>query len=140
MPYVNSVNMYKFSEKDVIDALKASIDVKKGQTDKLGNMQVAGMKYTIDEDNKLKDVYVLDGDKEIKLDVKNPSTDKFYTVTYGSFYAGGPGRLKMLYAPEKCIQKFEWDDLQATIELLKEKNNNGVIDIQKDGRIKIERD
>jgi len=46
----------------------------------------------------------------------------------------------MLYAPEKCIQKFEWDDLQATIELLKEKNNNGVIDIQKDGRIKIERD
>ena len=140
LPYVNSVNMYKFSEKDVIDALKASIDVKKGQTDKLGNMQVAGMKYTIDEDNKLKDVYVLDGDKEIKLDVENPSTDKFYTVTYGSFYAGGPGRLKMLYAPEKCIQKFEWDDLQATIELLKEKNNNGVIDIQKDGRIKIERD
>ena len=140
LPYINTVNLYKFSEKDVIDALKASLDVQKGEPDKLGNMQVSGLNYTIDDDGKLKDVYLLEGDKKIKLDEENPSEDKFYTVTYGSFFAGGPGRLKMLYAPEKCIKRFEWDDLQATIELLKEINQNGKIDIRKDGRIKIEKD
>lgn len=139
LPYINSVALYKFSEKDVIDALKASITVPEGKPDKIGNMQVSGMNYTIDKDGKLKDVYVIDGDKKIKLNEENPSEDKFFTVTYGSFFAGGPDRLKMLFAPEKRIQKFEWDDLQATIELFKDRCENGKIEIKKDGRIKIEK-
>ena len=139
LPYINSVSMYKFSEKDIIDALKASLDKPADKPDKLGNIQVSGMTYTIGKNNELKDVYVIDGDKKIKLDENNPSTDKFFTVAYGAFFAGGPGRMKMLYAPEKRIQKFEWDDFQATVELLKERAVNNKIDIKPDGRIKIEK-
>ena len=77
--------------------------------------------------------------KKIKLDIDDPSDDKFFTVTYGSFFAGGPSRLKMLYAPEKQIQRYEWDDLQATLELIRERSRNGILDIKRDGRIKIEK-
>ena len=139
LPYINSVSVYKFSEKDIIDALKASLVKTEGKPDKLGNIQVSGMTYTIGKNNELKDVYVIDGDQKIKLDEKNPSTDKFFTVAYGAFFAGGPGRMKMLYAPEKRIQKFDWDDFQATVELIKEKAVDNKIDIKPDGRIKIEK-
>ena len=93
----------------------------------------------IDKNNNLKDVYVLDGDKKIKLDENNPSNDKFFTVAYGAFFAGGPGVLKMLHCPEKRIQKFDWEDQQATIELMKKRSVDGKINIQCDGRIKVER-
>jgi len=138
LPYINSVAMYKFSEKDVIDTLKATLNEPKG-SHQIGNIQVAGITYTIDKNNQLKDVYVLDGDKKTKLDENNPSTDKFFTVAYGAFFAGGPGVLKMLHCPEKRIQKFEWDDQQATIELIKKRSVDGKINIQNDGRIKIEK-
>lgn len=138
LPYINSVSMYKFSEKDLIETLKASLNEPTG-SHKIGNIQVSGMTYTIDKNNNLKDVYVLDGDKKIKLDENNPSNDKFFTVAYGAFFAGGPGVLKMLHCPEKRIQKFDWEDQQATIELMKKRSVDGKINIQCDGRIKVER-
>jgi len=67
LPYINSVAMYKFSEKDVVDTLKASLNIEKGKPDKIGNLQVAGMGYTIDENGKLENAYILDGDKKIEL-------------------------------------------------------------------------
>ena len=138
LPYINSVAMYKMSEKDIIDVLNASLH-EKDDSHKISNLQVSGMTYTIGKDGNLKDVYVLDGDKKIKLDEKNPSTEKFFTVAYGAFFAGGPGALKMLNAPEKRIQKFDWFDQDITIELIKKRSVDGKIDIRKDGRIKIER-
>jgi len=137
LPYINSVSIYKFSEKDIIDAIKATLNEPK-EAHSIGNIQISGMTYTITKDNKLKDVYITSGDNKIKLDENNPSTDKFYTVAYGAFFAGGPGALKMLYAPEKRIKKFDWDDQQATIELIKQRAVNGKIDIKADGRIKVE--
>lgn len=138
LPYINSVAMYKMSEKDVIDAIKLTLNEPEG-AHSLGNMQVSGLNYTITKDRKLKDVYLIDGDKKIKIDENNPSPDKYYTVVYGSFFAGGPGVLKMLDAPEKRIQKFDWLDQDATIELIKKRSVDGKIDIKPDGRIKIER-
>ena len=137
LPYINSVSMYKFSEKDIIDALKTTLN-EPNESHSIGNIQVSGMEYTITKDNKLKDVYVTSGDTKIKLDENNPSTDKFFTVAYGAFFAGGPGALKMLHAPDKRIKKFEWDDQQATIELIKQRTKNGKIEIKTDGRIKVE--
>ena len=137
LPYINSVAMYKLSEKDIIDALDATLHEKE-DSHKISNLQVSGMTYTIGKNGELKDVYVLDGDKKIKLDEKNPSKDKFFTVAYGAFFAGGPGVLKMLHAPEKRIQKYDWFDQDITIELIKKRSVNGKIDIKKDGRIKIE--
>ena len=139
LPYINTVGLYKMSEKDIVEVLKASLDKPKDGEDKIGNLQVAGMNYTIGKNNELKEACVLDGDKKIKLDIDDPSDDKFFTVTYGSFFAGGPSRLKMLYAPEKQIQRYEWDDLQATLELIRERSKNGILDIKRDGRIKIEK-
>ncbi len=140
LPYINTVSMYKFSEKDVINALKTSLDRPKDKPDKIGNLQVSGLNYTIDEENKLKDVYLIDGDKKVKLNVDDPSDDKFYNVVYGSFFAGGPERMKMFYAPDKLVKRFEWDDLQATLELMRELKKDGVLDIRRDGRIKVEKD
>lgn len=138
LPYINSVAKYKMSEKDIIEALNATLH-EKDDSHKISNMQVSGMTYTISKDGELKDVYVLDGDEKIELDVEDPSDDKFFTVAYGAFFAGGPGDLKMLYAPEKRIEKYDWFDQDATIELIKKRTVDGKIDIKPDGRIKIER-
>ncbi len=137
LPYINSVGVYKLSEKDIIDAIKLTLDEPAG-SHQIGNLQIAGMTYTVDKNKQLKDVYVLDGDRKIKLDETKPSADKFFTVAYGAFLAGGPGVLKSLNCPEKRIQKFEWDDQEATVELFKKRTVNGKIDIKPDGRIKIE--
>ena len=138
LPYINSVSMYKMSEKDIIDAINITLH-EKNDSHKISNMQVSGMTYTIGKDGELKDVYVLDGDKKIKIDEKNPSPDKYYTVAYGAFFAGGPGDLKMLNAPEKRIKKFDWFDQDITIELIKKRSVDGKIDIKCDGRIKVEK-
>ncbi|MDD3593044.1 MAG: 5'-nucleotidase C-terminal domain-containing protein [Candidatus Gastranaerophilales bacterium] len=138
LPYVNAVYVYKMSEKDIIDALNTSVRYEGTERDKIGNLQVSGMKYTIGKDKNVKEVYVLNDDgTQTKLNEKNPSTDKFFTVTYGSFFAGGPERMTMLKAPDKLIKNFEWNDLQAVEEHLKSFGNTPV-DIKKEGRITIE--
>jgi 5'-nucleotidase / UDP-sugar diphosphatase len=137
MPYYNSVEMYKFSEKDIIGALNGSIQACINPPHRIGSLQVSGMHYTIGKDKKVKDVFVENPDKTLtQLNSENPADDRYFTVAYNEYFQGGPEGVEMLNAPDKVIKKFEWSDTDATIEYIKSLNRP--ISLVPEGRIKIE--
>lgn len=137
MPYYNDVHVYKLSEKDIMDALNGAIQALR-KYHRTGALQVAGMKYTIGKDDKVKDVIILrkDGTQE-KLNSENPSTDKFFNVAYNTFVAGGSEGLGVLNAPEKMIKKCDLTETEMFIEYIKSFNGKPIV-IKEDGRIKQE--
>lgn len=138
MPFFNDVSVYKLSEKDVIDALNGSVQALR-KYNRTGALQVAGMRYVIGKDDKVKDVVVLrkDGTQE-KLNSENPSTEKFFNAAYNTFVAGGTEGLEVLKAPEKAIKKCELSETQMFIDYIKSFDGKP-IDIKEDGRIQQEK-
>lgn len=138
LPYINEVTKYKYSEKDVVDVVRASLgDDKNGLISKVGNVQVSGLNYVVTKDRQLKELYFIDkNNKKIKIDINNPRKDKFYTVVYGSFFAGGPGKLALMKAPDKLIEMMPWDDFTAVKEKMLSYGNKP-IELKQQGRIKI---
>lgn len=138
MPFFNDVSVYKLSEKDVIDALNGAVQALR-KYNRTGALQVAGLRYVIGKDDKVKDVVVLrkDGTQE-KLNSENPSTDKFFNAAYNTFVAGGTEGLEVLNAPEKAIKKCDLSETQMFIDYIKSFDCKP-IDIKEDGRIRQEK-
>ncbi|OGI04468.1 MAG: hypothetical protein A2Y25_05905 [Candidatus Melainabacteria bacterium GWF2_37_15] len=109
-PYKNKVVKVSMTEKDITQALASSPEP----------LQVSGIKYTITPDNKVKNVYF------------EPTKDeKTYTVAIDEFL------LKNIKANYKIMEKFTWNQADATIEQIKNKHFMP-FDIKPDGRIKVE--
>ena len=138
LPYINEVTKYRYSEKDVVDVVKAGLlDDENGIKTKVGNVQVSGLNYVVTKDRQLKELYFIDkNNKKIKIDINNPRKDKFYTVVYGSFFAGGPGKLALMKAPDKLIEMLPWDDFTAVKEKML-RYGNKPIELKEQGRIRI---
>lgn len=138
MPFFNDVHVYKLSEKDVIDALNGAVQALR-QFNRTGALQVAGLRYTIGKDDKVKDVFWVkkDGTQE-KLNSENPRQDKFFKAVYNTFVAGGTEGLEVLHAPEKLISKCDMTETQMFIEYIKSFDGKPIT-IQEDGRIKQEK-
>lgn len=137
MPFFNDVFVYKLSEKDIMDALNGAVQALR-KHNRTGALQVAGLRYTIGKDDKVKDVIFLkkDGTQE-KLDSQNPRNDKFFNVVYNTFVAGGTDGLEVLHAPDKVIKKCDLTETQMFIDYIKS-FNGAPITIKEDGRIKQE--
>ena len=134
LPYYNDVFIYKLSEKDVITALNGAIEAA-GKYHRTGALQVAGLKYTIGKDNRVKNVFLLKDDgSEEKLNSDNPSSEKFFTVAYNSFLGGGTEGLDILNAPEKIIGKCDRSETDIFKDYIASFNNRPV-SIEKTGRI-----
>ncbi len=134
LPYYNDVFVYKLSEKDIITALNGAIEAA-GKYKRTGALQVAGMRYTIGQDNKVKDVFLLKDDgSEERLNSENPSANKFYTVAYNSFLGGGTEGLEVLNAPEKIVSKCDRTETDIFRDYIASFNNKP-ISIDKTGRI-----
>ena len=134
LPYYNDVFVYKLSEKDIITALNGAIDAA-GKYKRTGALQVSGLKYTIGQNNRVKDVYLIKDDgTEEKLNSENPGSDKFYTVAYNSFLGGGTEGLEVLNAPEKIISKCDRTETDIFRDYIASFNNQP-ISIDKTGRI-----
>ena len=129
LPHINTVYMFKMSEKEVVDALKTSLRVDRNIKDKIGNLQCSGLEYTIGKNNELKNLYFVKEGTRKSINVDKPSEDAFYNVVYGSFLAGGPDRLKMLKNKKGEIKKFDWSDQEATMEFFKKLAKKGEGDI-----------
>ena len=134
LPYYNDVFVYKLSEKDIITALNGAIEAA-GKYKRTGALQVSGLKYTIGQNNRVKDVYLIKDDgTEEKLNSENPGSDKFYTVAYNSFLGGGTEGLEVLNAPEKIISKCDRTETDIFRDYIASFNNQP-ISIDKTGRI-----
>ncbi len=134
MPFYNDISMYKLSEKDVIDAINGGLEATK-KYNRTGALQVAGMSYVIGKNGKVKEAYLLKDDgSKVKMNVENPSPEKFYKVAYNSFLSGGTEGLNILKAPEKKIKTFEQNETDLLIEHFKSFNGKP-LSIDKTGRI-----
>ena len=134
MPFYNDVNVYKLSEKDIIDVLNSAIQAT-AKYHRTGALQVAGLRYVIGRDDKVKDVVLVKKDgTQVPLNAQNPSNDKFFKVAYNTFVAGGSEGLETLACPEKIIHKCEKNETQMLIDYIKSFNGKPIT-IKADGRI-----
>ena len=134
MPFYNDVNVYKLSEKDIIDVLNSAVQAT-SKYHRTGALQVSGLRYRIGLDDKVKDVVMVKQDgTQVPLNSQNPSNDKFFKVAYNTFVAGGSEGLEALACPEKIIHKCEKNETQMLIDYIKSFNGQP-IDIHEDGRI-----
>lgn len=134
MPFFNDVHVYKLSEKDIVDVLNSAIQATK-VLHRTGAVQVAGMRYVIGKNDKVKEatVYKKDGTVE-RLNVHNPSPNKFFQVAYNTYVGGNGEGLELLNAPEKRLKKCDLTETHMFIEYIKSFNGKP-INIVEDGRI-----
>lgn len=134
MPFYNDVNVYKLSEKDIVDVLNSAVQAT-GKYHRTGALQVSGLRYKIGKDDRVKDIVLVKKDgTQVPLNAQNPSSDKFFKVAYNTFVAGGSEGLEALACPEKIIHKCEMNETEMLIEYIKSFNGQP-IDIHEDGRI-----
>lgn len=137
MPFYNDVNVYKLSEKDIIDVLNSAVQATK-KFHRTGALQVAGIRYVIGKDDRVKDVVIVKNDgTKVPLNTQNPSNDKFFKVAYNTFVAGGSEGLEALACPEKLIHKCDKNETEMFIDYIKSFNGKPIV-IKEDGRIRKE--
>ena len=135
MPFYNDVNVYKLSEKDIIDVLNSAVQATK-KFHRTGALQVAGIRYVIGKDDRVKDVVLVKNDgTKVPLNAQNPSNDKFFKVAYNTFVAGGSEGLEALACPEKLIHKCDKNETEMFIDYIKSFNGKPIV-IKEDGRIR----
>lgn len=135
-PFKNKLMNIYYSEKDIVDALKATAKSLNTRNNKPGIMHVSGLKYEISKDGHIYNLRFINKDgKEEVIDINNPRTDKKYLVAINDFYAAGNDDLGMLNKMSEAVQKFDFD-LNYCVEDYIRKHEQPV-DIVDDGRLKI---
>ena len=137
LPFKNELYKMKYSEKDIVDALKfACKSSYQTNSHKPGMFYASGLKYTINDKGELLSLTFVDKTgKQTPIDINNPRYDKFYTTVINDYCAQGNDKFKMLDKPEQIIQKTGIDSAVCVGNILKTmKEPAQIID---DGRITI---
>lgn len=133
---VNTLIKADLTKSELIEALEWSAKSTTFTKIAPGVMQVSGLKYTIDKNNKIKDLYLVDEDGSL---VEKPD-DEPYTVAYDIFLMTGVAGLSSLKKDpdDKNIEYYPYSRQDALIEYLSENFKNKPVTFYKD-RIKIEK-
>lgn len=137
LPFKNELYKMKYSEKDIVDAIKYSCAKSfSSSANKPGIFYVSGLEYTVAKDGQLKSMYYTDKNGNKKpINVENPRADKFYVTVINDYCAQGNDKLSMLNQPQNIIEKCGIDSGVCVANIL-EKSKFPVA-IKDDGRIKI---
>lgn len=110
------------TKKQIMDTLNWCAESTKFNKISPGLMQVSGMQYSIDGNNKVKNVYIVDEENNIKEILDNAPDDKEYTVIYDIFLMTGVAGLKDLKKSplDKDVEYFPYSRQEAVIKYLKE--------------------
>ena len=139
-PFKNKMCVVELSEKGLVDAINFGGKSVTRPDYKPSIIQVSGMEYTLDKDGILTKAAVINKNgSKTDIDVKNPSTDKFFTAAYDDYlYMGGDGFVSL--KDVKLLKKYDYDKDQIIIDYLKsDKCSSKDIYIKRDGRIKVEK-
>ena len=139
-PFKNKMCVVELSEKALVDAINHGGTSVVQPDYKPSILQVSGMEYTLDKNGVLTKAAVLNDDgTKTEIDVKNPSTEKKYTVAYDDYlYAGGDAFTSL--KDVKLLKKYDYDKDRIIIDYFKsDRCTSKDIEIKRDGRIKVEK-
>lgn len=136
LPFKNKLWKVKYSEKDIVDAIKYSATSYVNNANKPGILYASGLKYSINTKGELLSMCFVDKNgRENIIDINNPRTDKYYTTIINDYCAQGNDKFKMLNRPENIIEKTDIDS-GICVEKFMDKSNKPVC-IKDDGRLNI---
>ena len=135
-PFKNKIVKIKYSEQELVDAIKFCAKSFVNVNNKPGIMYVSGLKYTVSKNGLVYDMsYVKRDGTEETIDVENPRKDRIYSVAINDYYSSGNDGMTMLNKIFEAEERYSWD-LNYAIEKRIE-DSKGPVDIVNDGRIKI---
>ena len=135
-PFKNKIVDVKYTEKEIVDAIKFAARSFKNQNNKPGLIYVSGLRYTVSKKGELKELkFVKKDGTEEAIDINNPRTDKTYLVSINDYLAAGGDNFDMLnkikkaerindYALTNCVENYF-------------RNHPEPVDFIDDGRIKV---
>jgi len=133
-PFENKLVKAEISEKQIIEVLQEGAKSVHDPMLKPGLMQVSGLRYTIDEDGKVKDVIFEDKKGNLTtLNLENPSDDKKFTVIADEFIMDTSEYPTLKKA--KIIEKYDFGKEKVAKDYIKKLNPND-IQFKIEGRIK----
>lgn len=136
MPFKNKLYKMSYSEKEIVDGLKAGALSFKHTANKPGIFYTSGLEYTLTKTGKIKEVYFIDKNGiKTAINIDNPRTDKFYTTIINDYCALGNDNFAMFNHPERTIKKYPFDAVKCIADYMQKTNEP--IEIKDDGRIKI---
>lgn len=134
-PFSNKIWIVKYTEKELVDAIKVGASSLTKADHTPGFLQFSGLKYTVSKSGEVKSVTFVDKDgNETPIDVKNPNPFKTYRVALDDFVAVA-GNNYFQTDLEKVEQKFDFDKNKIVADYLKK--HKEPIEIKNEGRIQI---
>lgn len=135
-PFANKVVVVKVSEDEIVNAIKKrSKTTMQSRSHRPGLVQVSGLKYKINNSGDLLSLSFIDKhNKEIPIDVNNPSKDKLYTLATDDFcMLSEEGGLGISHRYPSALKVFNHDKDIVVAQHIK--NNKEPLEVKSDGRI-----
>ncbi len=139
LPFANRLVKTELTKQQIIEALNWSAKSTTFVKIAPGIMQVGGLKYSVDENHKVKNVCLIDKNGTILERLDKQPDDKKYMVVYDEFLMSGGVGLSSLKkdATKDKVALYDYSRQEALIEYLKENFADKPVEFVKD-RIKYE--
>lgn len=135
-PFRNNLCIVNYTEKELVEALKATCKSMVRSNNKPGLLHPAGLKYTVNRSGNLRELLFIDKNgNENPIDINNPSPTKTYRVGINDYYAQGNDGLAMLNKYDVAEKKFDFDLIKCVEDHFKK--DKTPVSIQDDGRVRI---
>lgn len=137
-PFEDKMMLLNLSEKQIVDAIKFGLEKSfNNKAHKPGILLVSGMKYKCNTKGELLTLEYIDRNNvSHPIDVKNPSTEKKYTVAADDFFAtGGDNYLPTNPNPDFVIKTLDYDKNKMACDYIKKLPQP--FDVKYDGRLEI---
>lgn len=133
-PFKNNLTITPYTEKEIVEALKATAKSVVNMNNKPGIIHPSGLRYKINKNGEISDLYFKDTTgKETKIDVDNPREDKIYRTVINDYYAMGKDNLSMLNKIDWAEKIFDFDFTKCVKEHFN--RDKTPVEIKDDGRI-----
>ena len=135
-PFKNNLTITPYTEKEIVEALKATAKSVVNMNNKPGILHTSGLRYNINKNGEISDLYFIDkSGKETKIDIDHPREDKIYRTVINDYYAMGKDNLSMLNKIDWAEKIFDFDFTKCVKDHFKK--DQTPVEIKDDGRIKI---
>lgn len=136
LPFQNKLYKMKYSEKDIVDAVKFACKSFTNIANKPGIFYMSGIKYMTNTNGNLQSMSYVDRlGNEIPIDIDNPRENKYYITVLNDYCAQGNDGFTHLNQPGNIIEKYDFDATKCVQEVLQQSRDE--VDIYDDGRIQI---